>query len=102
MADDSTANSSEHILERLAVRIAERKSASPEHSYTARMSASGIGRIRQKVGEEAIEVILAHGHTELAAEAADLLYHLLLLFEVSGMSVHNVYAELERRLQASN
>ena len=102
MVNGNKGAGSAEILERLAARIAERTTASPESSYTARLYAQGIKRIRQKVGEEAVEVILARGREELASEAADLLYHLLLLLEMSEMSASDVYAELERRFQSGH
>lgn len=79
---------------------ARRSSADPGDSYTARLLAQGIKRIAQKVGEEGVETAiaaLAGDSSELTAEAADLLYHLLLLLRVGGSSLEAVTAELARR-----
>ena len=67
------------ILERLEQVIRDRRRVLPEDSYTASLLRAGDAAIRRKVGEEAIEVITAAGAAELAAESADLIYHLLVL-----------------------
>ncbi|HEX6434608.1 MAG TPA: bifunctional phosphoribosyl-AMP cyclohydrolase/phosphoribosyl-ATP diphosphatase HisIE [Gemmatimonadales bacterium] len=89
-----------HVLNRLASVIADRASSNPEHSYTARLLGGGIGAISRKVGEEAVEVVVA-AHTEdegrLASEAADLLYHLLVLLQARGVPLDAVWQELEKR-----
>jgi phosphoribosyl-AMP cyclohydrolase / phosphoribosyl-ATP pyrophosphohydrolase len=80
----------------IARRIAER----PQGSYTARLHAEGTRRIAQKVGEEGLEVALAAAadtDDRVVAEAADLLYHLLLLLESRGLQLEQVIAELEAR-----
>lgn len=84
-------------LDALAAAIRERKGADPESSYTAYLFEQGAGKIRKKVGEEAIEVITAGTAEELVTESADLLYHLLALLEAQGVRLDQVYAELERR-----
>ena len=74
----------DRVLERLAGIIRDRAAARPEDSYTAKLLAAGPRRIAQKVGEEGVETALAGAAgdaTELVSEAADLLYHLLVLFE---------------------
>ena len=79
---------------------AMRASASPGESYTARLLAQGVKRIAQKVGEEGLETALAAvagDPGELSNEAADLLYHLLLLLRVGGTSLEAVTTELARR-----
>jgi phosphoribosyl-ATP pyrophosphohydrolase/phosphoribosyl-AMP cyclohydrolase len=88
----------------LATIIAERRGADPETSYTAKLLAQGIERIAQKVGEEGVETAIAavaakHSgrHEALAGEAADLLYHLLVLLEASGVRPDEVGQELLRR-----
>lgn len=93
----------------LARVIAERRGADPEESYTARLLAAGPERIGRKLGEEAMETVLAavlppdprdeseDGKDSLAWEAADLLYHLLVLLESRGVDVAEVAAELARR-----
>src|SRR2546430_14313779 len=80
----------------IAHRIAER----PEGSYTARLLAEGPKRLAQKVGEEGLEVALAAASgsdTEVVAEAADLLYHLLVLLRFRGLPLERVIAELRAR-----
>lgn len=97
----------------LARVVAARAGADPEESYTARLLASGAERIARKLGEEALETVLAavapegpqggegeagaEGKDGLAWEAADLLYHLLVLLEACGVGVEEVAAELARR-----
>ena len=80
--------------------IAQRIADQPEGSYTARLMALGQKRIAQKVGEEGLEVALAGaggGDTEVIAESADLLYHLLLLLKCRNLSLERVVRELESR-----
>lgn len=88
------------VLAALADEIAARQTASPETSYTAKLMSQGVEKCAKKFGEEAVELALAavlrdKGHT--AAEAADVLYHLLVLLAASGVSVSDVMAELARR-----
>lgn len=75
--------------------------ARPEpNSYTARLAAGGELRVAKKIGEEATEVALAavaESATRLNSEAADLLYHLLVLLRLRGLSLETVVAELRRR-----
>ncbi len=86
--------------------LESRRTASPEESYTARLLAAGTQRIAQKVGEEAVEVALAamaaddqrsSVRGELVGEAADLLFHLLVLLLDRGITPEEVAAELGRR-----
>jgi phosphoribosyl-ATP pyrophosphohydrolase/phosphoribosyl-AMP cyclohydrolase len=80
--------------------IAQRIAARPPGSYTAKLLAQGTRRIAQKVGEEGLELALAavaQSDAEVIGEAADLLYHTLLLLEVKGLSLSQVIAELEAR-----
>jgi phosphoribosyl-ATP pyrophosphohydrolase/phosphoribosyl-AMP cyclohydrolase len=89
----------------LAAVIAGRRGADPETSYTARLLAQGIERIAQKVGEEGVEIAIAAvavsgnpgRRAELAGEAADLLYHLLVLLEASGVRPDEIGEVLLRR-----
>jgi len=84
-------------LERL---VAQRDSERPEDSYTTRLLEAGVKRIAQKVGEEGLETALAAAtgdHEELVDEAADLLYHLLVLLRASGLSLADVIKTLEAR-----
>lgn len=88
------------FLAELETLIAERKNADPESSYTAKLYASGIKRIAQKVGEEGVETALAatvQDHEELKNEAADLIYHLMVLLQASDLSVKDVAQVLRAR-----
>lgn len=90
------------FLADLERRLAARKHADPESSYTARLYAKGIKRIAQKVGEEGVETALAatvHDKEELKNEAADLLYHLTVLLQASDMSLSDAIAVLRERQQ---
>jgi phosphoribosyl-AMP cyclohydrolase / phosphoribosyl-ATP pyrophosphohydrolase len=89
-----------HVLTRLATTIAQRAAARPAGSYTAQLLTGGITKISQKVGEEAVEVVVAANSEDderLASEAADLLYHLLVLLQARGVPLDVVLKELERR-----
>lgn len=89
-----------HVLARLAVVIAERDATRPAGSYTARLLEQGRGRVAQKVGEEAVEVVIAAQSEDgprLASEAADLLFHLLVLLQERGVPLDAVFGELEER-----
>ncbi len=82
--------------------LEQRKTTAPEASYTARLLAAGTQRIAQKVGEEAVEMALAAvageaSHEALIGEAADLLYHLLVLLLDRGVDPGEIAAELRRR-----
>lgn len=93
------------FLSQLVRTIADRADADPASSYTARLMAEGVKRIAQKVGEEGVETALAAvagDRAELESEAADLLYHLLVLLEASGSSLEAVTAELRRRHPATS
>jgi phosphoribosyl-ATP pyrophosphohydrolase len=88
------------VLADLAVAIAARRGASPEDSYTARLLSQGVSKCAKKFGEEAVEAAIAAAEgnkAQLTSEAADVLYHLLVLLEVSGVSLADVMAELGRR-----
>jgi phosphoribosyl-ATP pyrophosphohydrolase len=88
------------ILAELAVEIANRKSASPDQSYTAKLLSQGVVKCAKKLGEEAVETALAAmtgDKQHIASETADLLYHLLVLLEATGVKLPDVMAELERR-----
>ena len=84
-------------LERI---IAERSSASPNDSWTAKLLAKGPTRVAKKLGEEAVETVIAAVENDkeaLIGESADLLYHLLVLLRARGVLVQDVLDELERR-----
>jgi len=88
------------FIEKLEAVIAERSKESPESSYTARLNEKGMPFIAQKVGEEAVETIIEamKGDKErLTSEAADLMYHLLVLLNASDLTLGDIAAELESR-----
>ena len=95
----NTDNAAE-ILERLFAVIESRRGGDTSGSYTARLLAGGADRIAQKLGEEAVETVIAGAKQDRAAvitESADLLYHLLVLWAASGVAPGEVWAELARR-----
>jgi phosphoribosyl-ATP pyrophosphohydrolase len=88
------------MINELYTTILSRKTADPASSYTARLFAAGEDEIVKKVGEEAIEVILAakgQGNARLIEETADLTYHVLVLLAARGLSPSDIEAELARR-----
>ena len=92
MADD--------IFDRLYATIAARKGGDAASSYTASLFAKGRPRITQKLGEEAVETVIASlsGKDEtIVPEAADLIYHLFVLLADAGLTLDDVRAELARR-----
>ena len=92
------------ILERLFRIIEERRGADPETSHTARLYAEGRSGIARKVGEEAVETVVAalkEPPERIVHESADLLYHLLVLWAETGVAPADVWAELERRRSAA-
>ena len=93
-------NESDDFLFELEKTIEQRKSESSENSYTSRLFAEGIKRISQKVGEEAVEVVIeAQGADDekLKGEAADLLYHLIVLLAARDLKLSDVSAVLRER-----
>lgn len=87
-------------LSRLAATIAQRRDAYPETSWVAKLHARGVPVIAKKLGEEAIETVIAAlsgSREELVGEAADTLFHLLVLLDAKGVPLDEVLAELERR-----
>lgn len=91
-------------LDDLAALIAERRGESAQKSYTKSLFEAGVARIAKKLGEEAVETVIAalgEDRAALTSEAADLLYHLLVLFEARGVTLAEVLAELERRTRQS-
>ena len=92
------------VLRRLAATIKDRRHAPPEESHTRRLLDGGPLKPAKKVGEEAVETALAalaQDDKALIAEAADLLYHLLVLLESREISLDQVFGELERRMGAT-
>lgn len=93
MADDP-------VLTRLEATIATRRAGDPAASYVARLNARGLPVMARKLGEEATEAVvaaLAGTREELVGEAADILFHLLVLLGAKGVPLSDVLAELERR-----
>ena len=87
-------------LHRLAATIAARRGADPASSYTAALLAKGPLKVAEKFGEEAVELVVAAVAQEAAAvtaEAADVLYHLVVLLAARDVPLDDVLAELERR-----
>ena len=87
-------------LQRLESTIASRRGGDLSSSYVAKLHAKGVGKIAQKVGEEAVETVIAavaQGPDALAAESADLLYHWLALMAASGVPLDAVAEKLEAR-----
>jgi len=91
-------------LEELNQRVATRAAASPEESYTARLLSKGVEKCAQKLGEEATEAVIAAvtgDKSGLAAEAGDVLYHLLVVLKAADVGLDEVMAELESRTAQS-
>jgi len=86
-------------LDHLEATIRARRNADPDGSYVAALFAKGRAKIAQKVGEEAVETVIAAmaDPAKLVPEAADLVFHLLVLLNASGASLDDVRAELVRR-----
>ena len=87
-------------LEILAATIAARKGKDPETSWTARLLAMGPEKCAEKFGEEAVEAIIEAvkgDRARLTAEAADVIYHLLVMLAARDVTLADVLAELERR-----
>ena len=87
-------------LDRLEATIASRRSGDVASSYVASLTAKGRAKIAQKVGEEAVETVIAamaDDRAALTSEAADLLFHLLVLLGDAGVALDEVRAELARR-----
>jgi phosphoribosyl-ATP pyrophosphohydrolase/phosphoribosyl-AMP cyclohydrolase len=94
-------NEHENVLHKLFEIIQDRKQNLPEISYTAKLFRKGIAAIGQKVGEEAVELAIAAQYDDARRceeEAADLIYHLLVLLAHKNIALEQIYAELERRM----
>ena len=90
------------LLRRLTELIERRKKEMPENSYTTKLFQAGINKIAQKVGEEAVEVIIEakDNNDELfIGEAADLIYHFIVLLSAKNMSFDDVFKKLEERFK---
>jgi phosphoribosyl-ATP pyrophosphohydrolase len=91
-------------LEDLAKIIDERAGASPDVSYTAKLLAGGPAKAAKKLGEEAMEAAIAavmDDKKHLTAEAADVLYHLVVMLKSAGVPLADVMEELRRRTSQS-
>lgn len=87
-------------LARLESTIAARRGGDPDSSYVARLNAKGVGKIAQKLGEEATETVIAaltEDRAALVGEAADLIFHLMVLLGAKDVPLADVMAELDRR-----
>jgi phosphoribosyl-ATP pyrophosphohydrolase len=90
----------DHPIDRLFATVASRKGADPKSSYTAKLLSEGVQKCAKKFGEEAVEAALAavsNDKQALAAESADVLYHLLVLWAASGITPDDVYVALKAR-----
>ncbi|MEP3333595.1 phosphoribosyl-ATP diphosphatase [Sedimentitalea sp.] len=88
------------VLSDLAATISARKNADPDSSWTAKLLAKGPEKCAEKFGEEAVEAIIeaVKGDRDaLASEAADVLFHLLVMLEARDVPLDDVLAELKRR-----
>ena len=88
----------------LAGIVARRAAAPPSESYTAKLVSEGPARAAKKLGEEAVEAVIAAvqgDRANLTAEAADVLYHLLVVLEGANVPLDDVMSELERRTAQS-
>ena len=93
-----------YTLEQLDAFLAERAKAAPDQSYTAKLIAGGPAYAGKKLGEEAVEAVIAAVERDpraLKMEAADVLYHLLVVLRLGGVPLQDVLAELERRTAQS-
>ena len=87
-------------LSRLAATIASRRGADPATSWVAKLHARGVPVIARKLGEEAVETVVAAlsgSDEELVGEAADTIFHLMVLLDARGVAFADVLAELDRR-----
>ena len=91
-------------LDDLAALIASRAAATADASYTRSLIDGGVARTGKKFGEEAFELVIAamqQDRAAIRAEAADVLYHLMVLLQVGGVPLQDVVQELARRTQQS-
>lgn len=87
-------------LQRLAATVRDRKTADPDSSWTARLLAKGPEKCAEKFGEEAVEAIIEAvkgDRARLTAEAADVMFHLLVMLAARDITLEDVEAELTRR-----
>jgi len=96
--------SEDFTLHALAARVKERAAASADVSYTRKLMDRGVAHCAKKLGEEAVELALAavaEDRDRVVAEAADLLYHLLVVLELRGITLADVEAALAQRMARS-
>ena len=89
-----------NALEQLEHIIAERKHQSSDSSYVAQLHAKGRAKIAQKLGEEAVELVIeamADDKKQMVSESADFLFHWMVLLSEAGISLEEVLTELQRR-----
>ncbi|KQY25808.1 phosphoribosyl-ATP diphosphatase [Rhizobium sp. Root482] len=94
----------EFSLSTLEAIVATRAQASPDHSWTAKLVQHGQAKAAKKLGEEAVETVIAaisNDRENLVAESADLLYHLMVVLKIADIPLQDVMAELERRTSQS-
>ena len=99
---EANSNSTD-FLSKLEGIIASRKAAAPESSYVASLFQKGINKIAQKVGEEAVETVIEAKDSNndlFIGEAADLLFHYLILLQAKGFTLSDITKELEKRHKA--
>ena len=90
----------EHILSQLTATIAARRTATADNSYTKQLLEAGPAKCAKKLGEEAVETVIAAlsgTHEELVGEAADVLFHLMVLLGAKNVPLAEVLGELDRR-----
>ncbi|KQS87463.1 MULTISPECIES: phosphoribosyl-ATP diphosphatase [unclassified Rhizobium] len=95
---------SDFTLSSLEAIVAARAKASPDESWTAKLVAHGQSKAAKKLGEEAVETVIAaisEDRAGLVAESADLLYHLMVVLKIADIPLQDVMAELERRTSQS-
>ena len=88
------------VLGQLADTIAKRRHDSSDESYTAKLISQGMEKCAKKFGEEAVELALAamtQDKSHITSEAADVLYHLVVLLEAANVPIAHVMSELEKR-----
>ncbi|RWX74608.1 phosphoribosyl-ATP diphosphatase [Neorhizobium lilium] len=91
---------SEFSLNDLEAIVAARAKASPDTSWTAKLVAAGQAKAAKKLGEEAVETVIAalsQDRKDLVAESADLIYHLLVVLNIAAVPLQDVLNELQRR-----
>jgi phosphoribosyl-ATP pyrophosphohydrolase len=91
---------SEDVFDRLLARVVLNRHADPATSYVAKLTAKGRGKIAQKLGEEAVETVIAAmggDRGEIVGEATDLVFHLAVLLADAGLSFDDIRSELVRR-----